>query len=307
MSPAIGRLALAVCTISLGGCAASPLNEMVKDQFPGYEARQPASSESGLGRRVIGSSTGANQCFVGQETSVHEDRSWQSGSLDYASTRAAEFTADFGTLLKTQGERRSEATIRLRLEQMVKTELDDVAFDPASACAADDALRAGYQSASGRSERVITKALKAHKVRIEEGLDERTEVQLEIRSRTLGPSEKTKTTALWEGVDLYFAEYAQRVRVTMRVAPKCVLTHGSSETCDLGPCGLRLEVVEAGTWDGVLSCQSGASHRFEKRPLGDWSAALLGRGVSYGVRLSDVDAPGKKRVEMVKWIVVATD
>ncbi len=93
----------------------------------------------------------------------------------------------------------------------------------------------------------------------------------------------------------------------MRTAPDCRLTHGSSETCDLGPCGVRLGVVEDGSWDGVLSCQSGASRSFEKQPLGDWAAAPMGGGVSYGVRISDVQAPGKKRVELVKWIVVATE
>jgi len=190
---------------------------------------------------------------------------------------------------------------------MIKTELEDVAFDPASACAADDALRAEYSSRAGRRERIVTKALRAAQVRLEEGVDESAAVSLEVRKRSLGPTKKTQSAVLWEGVDLYFAEFAQAVRVTMRTGPQCELAHGASKTCDLGPCGVRLEVVEEGTWDGVLSCQSGERHRFEKHPLGDWAAASMGGGVSYGVRITDIEAPGKKRVELVKWIVVATE
>ena len=190
---------------------------------------------------------------------------------------------------------------------MIKIELEDVAFDPASACAADDALRAEYSSKSGRREHIITKALRANQVRLEEGMDEQAEVSLAVRKKAVGPSKTTQSAALWEGVNLYFAEFPQSVRVTMRTAPECILTHGSSETCDLGPCGVRLEVVEDATWDGVLSCQNGASKRFDKHPLGDWGSAPMGGGVSYGVRLTDQPAPGKKRVELVKWIVVATE
>lgn len=148
---------------------------------------------------------------------------------------------------------------------------------------------------AGKQFQVLTRALKAESLDLAEG--HAGQAGLTVNYNKIGGhlAGTVADTSHWEGLGLYFAQYAEPIVVRRTDAPAASLVAGQS--VQLGDCSFLLEAVGDTVWDGTVSCMSGQRWPLHGQKLGLYAVAATAPGVSYvvrvqrgsGVALGDVD------------------
>lgn len=267
-------LTLSACT-SGGGAG---LGGLLDDLAPGYRRKAPASGASELGRRLLGSQVETNACFLGREAAAPFP-SWSRGSMEYESAFDARLTADFGGTIQAEASTGPRTAVTVTLGDVAVVRLDSLFFDPAGGCA-QVVDSADYLT--GREARVLTRALRAGSIEVTTATQ--GGVGLRVNTPRVGGviASETERSMAWQGTRLFFADYPERVLVRRADARDRTLAVG--QHVDLGTCGFTLRAVQAGGWEGDVSCQGGRTGSL-RAPLGNFATWNSAPGVSYSARV----------------------
>lgn len=275
------------------------MTRLIKTDAPQYRAKAPATGDAELGRRLVGEQTETNMCFHG-DTVVSEFQGWSTRTLTYDGAADGDLQSDFGEVLKVEGEGETSTSITLVLKDVSLTRLDDLFFNGAGPCAVavdeDD-------YANGRTEQVITRALKAGEIEIRKSAEAGVGVTVDTEKVGGEISSETGTTEEWAGLNLYFAHHPESVRVTRFDRVGETLNVGT--TLDLQMCGFTLDAVQEEGWEGRLSCPEGPTRQLNEQ-LGSFDAVRMGPGVSYSVRVRGGPGVAQGIVDMHRFNVVAS-
>jgi len=279
---------LALAALALAGCP-KRVNNALHDFAPSYEMKQPATADPALGRRLINNQPETNRCFLG-DTLVMSYPGPDSVDLSYESATDAKLKADFGPIVTVGAGGGTTGAVHIILGDVTLTRLDRLFFNPAGACA-----DTGAALATSSEQRVITRALKAARVRITWQSATSASLGLDIQQVGGSVQDSSQHDVAYAGTNIYFAHYPEKVRVTRTgVAGD---TMGVGQTVDVGPCGFTLTAVQD-RWNGTLSCQGGQSFNLAGN-AGAYGGVNVGPGVSYSVRVRR--GPGVARGTVDVW------
>lgn len=282
----------------------------MRDMAPGYVEKAPAQGKSELGGRLVSSDPSVRtiDCYDGELSTSAP--SWSLNTLTYDDSASAKLEGDFGTTLKAEAGGSAAREVTVTLEDIEISQLTSLYFKPASACATREDLRRAYMTEGGRTDRVVTRALRAGKITL--NASSKQSAGLTINTEEIGQGASVtgdvnlSSGLVATGVNLYFAHRPERVSTTGR-EQMCESGLGGG-ACEVGPCGFILEAAAKDDasgrwmWSGSLSCQDGKAYALGAQ-MSAWSGQRTDQGISYSVQVTH-PRPGLFAVRVVRWVVL---
>lgn len=294
------------------GCA-TPMQDAVRTMAPGYRPKAPASSDDELGRHLVGNQPATNACFAGDPTK--ESSSWNELKFTYKDVLDTEFSIDLGKVVQVPADvgikAASSRSATVILQDLAITKLNSLYINANSACVSNSQELAAFDRPGGAYMRVLTKAIRAGTVTLEESNEISGKLNVDVvklGNASVGP--KNQTSRTWNGASLFFADYSECFNVMHKRMTCSDVGVGSGDRCNQEPCTVTVNTVDPGTstsWTATISCPGSPPQNLGVSESGGWVQYQASPGVTYNVRVQRNPPYVGVKVDFDRWIVASAN